>query len=53
MILKEIEKLNSLPIEKLHKLYYDNLDVMEHNYQRLKQMESEYRLDEFIIKNLF
>ena len=52
MILKEIEKLNSLPIEKLHKLYYDNLDVMEHNYQRLKQMESEYKLDEFIIKNI-
>ena len=52
MILKEIEKLNSLPIERLHKLYYDNLDVMEHNYQRLKQMESEYKFDEFIIKNI-
>ena len=39
MILKEIEKLNSLPIEKLHKLYYDNMEIMEHNYQHLKTLE--------------
>lgn len=51
MILKEIEKLNSIPIEILHKLYYDNLDVMEHNYQHLKRMEKEYKLDKSFMKN--
>ena len=53
MILEQIEKLNSLPIQKLHKLYYDNIGVMEHNYQRLKELETEYKLDDFLIKNLF
>jgi len=52
MILKEIEKLNSLPIEKLHKLYYDNIDIMEHNYQLLKNIEKKYKLDDYYIKNL-
>jgi hypothetical protein len=52
MVLKEIEKLNSLPIEKLHKLYYDNMEIMEHNYQHLKTLEPEYRLDNYLLKNL-
>jgi len=52
MILKQIEKLNSLPIEKLHKLYYDNIDIMEHNYQLLKNIEKKYKLDDYYIKNL-
>jgi hypothetical protein len=52
MILKEIEKLNSLPIEKLHKLYYDNIDIMEHNYQLLKNIQKKYKLDDYYIKNL-
>ena len=52
MVLKEIEKLNSLPIEKLHKLYYDNMEIMEHNYQHLKTLETEYRLDNYLLKNL-
>jgi len=52
MILKEIEKLNELPIEKLHKLYYDNMDIMEYNYQHLKTLEKNYKLDNLLIKNL-
>jgi hypothetical protein len=44
--------LNSLPIEKLHKLYYDNIDIMEHNYQLLKNIEKKYKLDDYYIKNL-
>lgn len=52
MIFKEIKKLNDIPIEQLHKLYYDNIHIMEHNYQRLKVIEEDYRFDEYLIKNL-
>jgi hypothetical protein len=52
MILKEIEKLNSLPIEKLHKLYYDNIEIMEHNYQHLKTLEKNYNVNKLLLKNL-
>jgi hypothetical protein len=52
MILKESEKLNSLPIEKLHKLYYDNMEIMEHNYQHLKTLEKNYNVNKLLLKNL-
>lgn len=52
MILKEIEKLNKMPIEELHKLYYENMDIMEHNYQHLKIIEKIYPITEIIQKNI-
>jgi hypothetical protein len=53
LILKELDILNKMSIDELHELYYDNIDVMEHNYQRLLEMGEEFRLDDFLTKKFF
>jgi hypothetical protein len=52
MILEEIKKINSIPIDKLHSIYYENIDTMEHNYQRLKEMKDSYKLGDILMKKL-
>lgn len=36
LILKEIDKLNQMPIEKLHEWYYSITDILIHNKEHLK-----------------
>jgi protein involved in ribonucleotide reduction len=52
MILKEIDRLNKMPILELHKLYYDNLHIMDYNYEHLKTMQINYKLDDYFTKIL-
>ena len=50
MIISEIDRVNKLPIEEIHKLYYDNMDVMNYNYEQLKTIH--IPLSTQILKNI-
>ena len=50
MIISEINRINNLPIEVLHRLYYDNMDTMEHNYKVLRWIKTPLRTQ--ILKNI-
>lgn len=50
MVMKEIQRLCDLPIEEIHKLYYDNLDTLLHNKKVLLSYSNENERELFFKK---